>query len=97
MKGLLTREKYYVWRNQVLTHMDASDPEIAAHLRRMEAAKVEEVRRGDFSLPHVVDKALCSLFSIVWMTGKSGLDKFTRRGQGIVTWKLIYDEINKGK
>ena len=67
MKGLLAREKYYVWRNQVLTHMDASQPGIATHIRRMEAAKVEEVLRGDFALPHVVDKALWSLFSIVWM------------------------------
>ena len=73
-----------MWRNQVLTHMDASHPEIAIHLRQMEIAKAEEVQRGDFALPHVIDKALWSLFSIVWLSGKSGLDKFTRRGQGFL-------------
>ena len=65
--------------------MDASHPEIATHIRRIEAAKVEEILQGSFALPHVVDKALWSLFSIVWMPKNSGIEKFTRRGQGVVT------------
>ena len=60
-------------------------------------AKIEEVQRGDFELPRVRDKALWSLFYNVWIPDKSGLEKFTRRGEGIMTWKLIYDEITKGK
>ena len=73
--------------------MDASHPEVADHIRQMEKATREEVRQGKFDLPRVRDKALWSLFYNAWLTDKSGLAKFTRRGEGIMTWKLIYDVV----
>ena len=73
-----TKENYYTWRSQVLTHMDASHPETAEHILKMERAKIEEVQRGDFELPRVRDKALWSLFYNAWIPDKSGLEKSTR-------------------
>ena len=72
-------------------------PKMAQHIRSMEVAPMEEVKNGDWNLPNVKDKALWALFYNVWLKGKPGLERYTRRGEGIMTWRLIYDEITGDK
>ena len=81
MKGSLTKENYYIWRTEVLTHMDTSYTKLSEYIRHMETATIEEVRRGDHDLPRVKDKALWALFYNVWLKGK-------------LVWKGTRDEGN---
>ena len=93
MKGSLTRDNYFIWRSQVLTHMEASHEEMSIHLRKVENAPIADVRNGKYRIQGSKDAQLWSLFYNVWLSKDSGLNKHVRRREGLMTWKLIYDEV----
>ena len=91
MKGALTRDTYFVWRSRVLTHMDARHAEMANHIMKMEKAKVEDAKGGKYDLSPSQNAQLLVTSLERLDSGKSGLSHHLRKGDGILTWKLIYD------